>query len=45
MAETIKHMLAWIGMIFFCAFFWVAMIRGCVGAEPIELKFYLTNYN
>ena len=34
MAETIKKMLVWIGCVLFCLFFWVVMIRGCVGAEP-----------
>ena len=38
MAETIKEILVWIGCVLFCAFFWVAMIRGCVGAEPVELS-------
>jgi hypothetical protein len=33
MAETIKKILVWLGMILFCLFFWVAMIRGCANAE------------
>ncbi len=34
MTEMIKKILVWLGCVLFCVFFWVAMIRGCVGAEP-----------
>ncbi len=33
MAGTIKKILVWIGMVLFSVFFWVAMFRGCAGAE------------
>ena len=38
MVGTIEKILVWIGMILFCTFFWVAMFRGCAGAEPVELS-------
>ena len=38
MAETIKRVLVWLGMLLFCVFFWVAMIRGCARAKPVEFS-------